>query len=320
MIESDWGLHSSESESNVPLKPSSTQPQPTGKRRRTELDKLKENLTDLMKAPILPVSDGEESEDAEKLREEEKERRRKKREKKRRETAETDGKRNDENGMRKDRGAKKDKVATTKTSNPPNSAGQAAQLPTPSTTHSYASTNDGTPKMDDMLDDEDLVRIHRPRGEGSMITPPPSNRTQSVDEHDSDAVAKQSGTLSQAKNIKIQSPIAEDTSDSGGSDDSSEDEDEEEEETSTLSEEDHKRVYAFRRRKAVHANDQVGLTNRGNARRGATGPANSVAIANGVKVKKGKVCITCKVSELKTKNEITCGRSVLLLSLIGTYF
>jgi hypothetical protein len=38
---------------------------------------------------------------------------------------------------------------------------------------------------------------------------------------------------------------------------------------------------------------------------------NSANAAIQALLKKGKVCITCKVNELKTKNELTCGRFVI---------
>jgi hypothetical protein len=279
-------------------------PRQAPKKRRSELDNLKENLTDLMKAPVLPMSGSDDSEDVDKLREEEREKRKRKKDK---------GKSKEKHHHHKakskhDSSNKETPNAKLKDGKPPSGA---VQLPTPSTTHSYASTNDGTPHQDDGVDDEHHTEIRAPTGgEASMITPPPSNRTHSLDEdEDSDPTkraTRSSRSLRAGKeksNLKTSSePDDASESNAGGSD---EDEDE-----SSTSEEERRRTYALRHRKPVNKDQGGAPANARNGVRrigtnGVGGPTTAHGHGEG---KKGKVCITCKWNELKTKNEITCGR------------
>lgn len=279
-------------------------PRQAPKKRRSELDNLKENLTDLMKAPVLPMSGSDDSEDVDKLREEEREKRKRKKDK---------GK-SKEKHKAKIKNDKETPNAKLKDGKP--SSG-AVQLPTPSTTHSYASTNDGTPHQDDGADDEHHTEI-RARGEVSMITPPPSNRTNSLDEDEDSDTNKRAtrsgrslrtgkGTPIKEKSTKSNPKTGSEPEDASESNAGGSDDDDSE---SSTSEEERRRTYALRHRKPVNKDQSGAPANARNGVRrvGTNGVGGPSAIHGHGDGKKGKVCITCKWNGLKTKNEITCGR------------
>ena len=185
IIESDWSLHSSETEGEGGNVQQASGLQPgMAKKRRSELDNLKENLTDLMKAPILPVSGSEDSDTAEKEREREREKRREKKKEKGKKKRD----RHAEPAAASANISAKEKLVS-KDGSTSTISGKVAQLPTPSTTHSYASTSGGTPKQDDIHDDEhDVInavspkKTRRSQADQHLITPPPSTKTHSGDE------------------------------------------------------------------------------------------------------------------------------------------
>lgn len=318
-IESDWSLHSSESESNEPpAAPPQDKPPNAQRRRRTELDNLKENLTDLMKAPVLPVSASEDSEDDEKRK------RKKRKEKKEKE-------RNKETSRTRDRDATPSCAPSSKASTngvPVSGTSGAAQLPTPSTTRSYRSTSSGTPKLDEGGDEarpSEKVKTQRQRN-NVILTPPPSNKTHSADEEesDSDADAPRRSTRSRTRTTtgKGKGKSSASTSKSAASNDSDADEssstsnesDSDDSEETTSSEEESRRVYAFRQRKLRDkANAWASARRNGNAGGSGLGPSAATLAAS----KKGKTCIICKWNELETKNELTCGRCKRHFNIYG---
>lgn len=285
IIESDWSLHSSETDGeggNV-QQANNLQPGMT-KKRRSELDNLKENLTDLMKAPILPVGASDDSDTAEKDRDREREKRREKRKEKGKKKRD---KQSDPVPISSTIAAKEKVIS--KDGSTSTVAGKVAQLPTPSTTHSYASTSGGTPKQD-IHDDEhdaeaDIVAKQKRKDQGNqpLLTPPPSNNSgdEDVDGSDDDA---QSARTNQARKppsqpakvevppapvkrgrgrprknpLPVPVPVRSKPNESGSDeakegkrsahDDSSSDDDDDSSE-STSSDEEQRRVYAFRQRK-----------------------------------------------------------------------
>ncbi|KAG8818194.1 Histone-lysine N-methyltransferase set9 [Serendipita sp. 401] len=319
-IESDWSLHSSESESELPQvndpsgDPNSLQVEPPARKRRSELDNLKEDLTDLMKAPVLPINSGRASDD------EEKEKRRKKKERKEKRQSSnhvhSQAKDKERDSTSPSKPPKVNSSRNTEASSAPTSKA-ARQLPTPSTTHSYASTTSGTPKQDDVLDDDgdsvDHAQRRKQTVSSAMITPPPSNTTQSAEDEEEkeDTTARRSlrkrpqkkDTTPPKANKPATSRRSEkndsDADNSEGGSDSSDDEG-----SKTSSDEERRRVYALRQRKLADANTSQ---NPRNVRRGVPGNGPSGAVTGDV-AKKGKMCIVCKWNELETKNEITCGR------------
>jgi hypothetical protein len=252
------------------------------KKRRSELDNLKEDLTDLMKAPILPVSGSEDSDAAEKDRDLEREKRREKKKDK--------GKKKKERSADATGTTSKDKIIS-KDGSTSTVAGKVAQLPTPSTTHSYASTSGGTPKHDDLHDDEpDAVPDvggkgkRKGRGDPHLITPPPSTKTQSGEEDsgasNEDGEPPQRVTRSLGKSPTQPAPVntlkkigkqsaarigkpepsaesgSDESKEGGGSSsdsDSSNDDKTERSNSTSSDEEEQRRVYAFRQRKLREA-------------------------------------------------------------------
>ncbi|PVF93693.1 hypothetical protein CPB86DRAFT_89797 [Serendipita vermifera] len=336
MIESDWSLHSSESDGDETLGASNEKSKtggllapPVPKKRRSELDNLKENLTDLMKAPILPLGDSDDNEPADK------EKRKKKRERKEKEKE-----------KEQSTPSKAPPDSTSKTSESPHAEGaqnvRVAQLPTPSTTHSNTSTGGSTPRQQSLGDNEDEAEDANTRAESTefaMITPPPSNKTQSADEgeqpkksvpHIGRVFRDENGrryilqrgpppnwgprkTVPDCERRVYLSDEAdeESTKDSDGSDESS----------STSDQEEQRRVYAFRQRKLKET--QASTTNRSSGNRGTGSAPNltTASVATGQSstdaTKKGKVCMTCKCNELKAKNELTCGRCKRHFNIYG---
>jgi hypothetical protein len=277
IIESDWSLHSSETEGDEARaeQPSGLEAPRPAKKRRSELDNLKENLTDLMKAPILPVSGSEDSDAAEKDRDREREKRREKKKDK--------GKKKKAHSSDAAGASSKDKVIS-KDGSTSTVAGKVAQLPTPSTTHSYASTSGGTPKQDDLHDDDpDAVPNvggkgkRRSRSDPHLITPPPSAKTHSGEEaedpSDEEEGPPQRLTRSLRKSPTKPAPAAapkkkgkdpatrtgkpgpsaesgsDESKEGGGSSSDSDSSNEERSNSTSSDEEERRRVYAFRHRR-----------------------------------------------------------------------
>jgi hypothetical protein len=323
MIESDWSLHSSESDGNETLGTSKNKlaAPSVGKKRRSELDNLKENLTDLMKAPILPIKDSDDEAG-------DKEKRKKKRERKEKDKEKEEGASKDA----PDTGSKESESPHASRDKDPVQHTRVAQLPTPSTTHSNNSTEGGTPRQQSLGDNEDEPEGTSNRVQSTdfaMITPPPSNKTQSADEAEQPnrshptpgrelrdekgrrfkyeyQYPKNWGARKSIPPIRVKIMLS-------GSDEEStkdtKDSDSEDQSSSTSDQEEQKRVYAFRQRKLKET--QASTNRKRGGANNASNTAPTAPVTGQISVdaaKKGRVCIACKWNELTAKNETTCGR------------